>query len=213
MAQDSNTPDRLMERSSSNPPRSISRPARPNVLVVPDPLVQLTSPLSPANNLQANTTAHVTPPRSQIPQRLYAPVRIQRDFCPAEPVLFSMNGVPGISVAQAIAEDYTGLDGRDEGISSFGSSKATCRIQFTGYDPYASKVNTRHHDVDWTPITRCKLAKEVGKRVEEYIEGQGLQGTLALEKIYFTRLIHLSKGSWQPELWCEDLVNISELDG
>jgi hypothetical protein len=40
-----------------------------------------------------------------------------------------MNGIPGISVAQAIAEEFTGLDDRDEGISSFEGSKILCRVQ------------------------------------------------------------------------------------
>ena len=35
---------------------------------------------------------------------------------------------------------------------------------------------------------------------------QGLGSTLALERIYLTRLEHVSKGSWQPVLWYEDPV-------
>ena len=75
------------------------------------------------------------------------------------------------------------------------------------------------------PITRCKLAKEVGRGVKKYIEAsmfsprfgaiakgcnhvqaQGLQGTFALEKIYLTRLDRVSKSSWQPVLCYEDPV-------
>jgi len=79
-----------------------------------------------------------------------------------------------------------------------------CRIQFNDCNAYTSKVNTRHNDANWTPIKRCKLAKEIGRRVETYIEEQGLQDTFAFERIYLTRLIQVSKGSWQPELYYED---------
>jgi hypothetical protein len=74
-------------------------------------------------------TNHPTPPRSQIRQIPYIPARTQCEFARAQPVSFSVNGVPGISVAQAIAEDVTGLDGRDDGISSFENSKVLFRTQ------------------------------------------------------------------------------------
>ena len=78
---------------------------------------------------------------------------------------------------------------------------------------------------------RCKLAKEVGKRVNAYIEAsalsgqycaiskehyriqkEGLSGTFPSNKIYLTRLVQASKGSWQPELWCEGR-NTPNVDG
>ena len=64
-----------------------------------------------------------------IEQVPYVPSRNQAEFTPAEPVLYSTNGVPGFSVAQAVAGDFTGLDGRDDGISSFESNKAIFRIR------------------------------------------------------------------------------------
>ena len=36
------------------------------------------------------------------------------------------------------------------------------------------------------------------------IQGQGLGGTFPLDKTYLTRLIQVSKGSWQPELWYDN---------
>lgn len=35
---------------------------------------------------------------------------------------------------------------------------------------------------------------------------QGLEGSLGFERVYLTRLTQVSKGSWQPELFCEDPV-------
>lgn len=60
---------------------------------------------------------------------LYVPARARSNFTPASPVLFSLNGVLGISVSQAVAEEYIGLDGRDNGVSSFERGKTSCRIQ------------------------------------------------------------------------------------
>ncbi|KAF9785699.1 hypothetical protein BJ322DRAFT_1210340 [Thelephora terrestris] len=181
-------------RATTTRSRSISRLARANV-----------SP-RPPNYHQANVTHHTALRRRLLEQVPYVPVRKQGDFTPAEPVSFSMNGIPGISVAQAIAEEFTGLDDRDECISSFEGSKILCRVELAGHDLYTSKVNTRRHVAGWTPIFRCKLAKEIGKRMREYVE-QVMGGGLDLERVYLTRLIHVSKGSWQPELFYEDLVS------
>lgn len=39
------------------------------------------------------------------------------------------------------------------------------------------------------------------------VKAQRLQEALALDKIYLTRLIHVSKGSWQPELYYEGPIS------
>ena len=109
-------------RRSTRATRSRSTPqnlARPDVLVTPDPLAQPTPPFSPTSN---------PPAHQRIPQLPYVSTRT-RDFIPTEPVPFSVNGAPGISVSQAIAGEYEGLAGRDDRISSFKSSKAICRIR------------------------------------------------------------------------------------
>ena len=74
---------------------------------------------------------HLTPSRRwrKIQQITYAPVRAGADLTPTDPVLFSVNGALGISLSQAIAEEYEGLYGRDDGISSFERCKVTCRLQ------------------------------------------------------------------------------------
>ena len=73
--------------------------------------------------------ALLPPPLEWIPQVQYAPARARGGFTPANPILFSVNGVPGISVSQAVAEQYTGLDRRDDPISAFGTARIICRIQ------------------------------------------------------------------------------------
>ena len=83
-------------------------------------------------------------------------------------------------------------------------------------------MNTRDHTTDWNPIPRWKLAKEIGKKVKEYLEASTFSvgpGLIAdeckriqregyqdsIDKVYLTRLVHVSRGSWQPELYYGDL--------
>ena len=92
-------------------------------------------------------------------------------------------------------------------------------------------MNAHDQTSEWKPILRSKLAKEVGKKVKAYIEastmssvwpglvaeececvqGEKLQGSIPIDKVYLTRLIHVSKGSWQPELYLDDLGVSSNL--
>ena len=63
----------------------------------------------------------------------------------------------------------------------------------------------------------------MGKKVKQYIEASAfsarsdlvadeykrvqreqLQDTISIDKIYLTRLVHVSKGSWQPDLFYDD---------
>ena len=60
---------------------------------------------------------------------MYTPARTQSGFTPTDPILFSVNNTPGISVSQAIAGECDGLAGRDDPTSSFEKSKITCRIE------------------------------------------------------------------------------------
>ena len=237
--------------------RSISQnPARPDVLVISGPPTQSTLPPLPANNLPV---WH----RNWIQQILYVPARSRGDFTPADPVPFSVNGIPGISLSHAIAGQYTGLAGAYDRISSFGSSKAIFRIQVgtailriiisptlspvrwvASVRIHGKKSSQRprlvllkrslgkhstpqcrmgaHHALEtgeggWeegkglhrgevSPGHHGSIAKECNRAQE-----QGMQDTLILDKIYLTHLIHVSKGSWQPELWYEDLVSFPSL--
>lgn len=74
---------------------------------------------------------YLTPSRRwrKIEQIPYAPVRAGADFAPTDPVLFPVNGVLGISISKALAEEYEGLVGRDDGVSAFERCKVTCRLQ------------------------------------------------------------------------------------
>ena len=75
------------------------------------------------------STSLVLPLRRQIEQVRYVPARNQGDFAPTELISFSTNGFAGFSVARAVAKEFAGLDGRDQGVSSFEGNKVIFRIQ------------------------------------------------------------------------------------
>ena len=103
--------------------RSISQSHAPlDVLVASGPPTQSTLPPSPPSNF---SVWH----GNWIQQVLYVPARTRGEFTPADPVSFSVNGVPGVSLSQALAGECAGLVGAYDRISSFGSSKAIFRIQ------------------------------------------------------------------------------------
>ena len=136
-----------------------------SVLVTLGLLTQLTLSLLPANNstigrqlpgneiplyLRASETAQQPPFWRLISQTLYTPPRTPRGFVAADPVSFSVNGVPGISISQAVAGEHAGLDGKDEGISTFERSKALFRIQVRTTTPRTS-IPPTPSVVHWTP--------------------------------------------------------------
>ena len=92
-------------------------PGALGVLVTSGLPMQSTQPPSPANTLPVRH-------RNCIQQIMYVPARTRGDFTPADSVSFSVNGVPGISLSQAVVGEYAGLAGAYDRISSFGSSKA-----------------------------------------------------------------------------------------
>jgi hypothetical protein len=119
--------------------------ARSDVLLPPNPPTQSTSQPSPSNNLpvwpqffvvdvlilpylQENAAAQ-RPSTRLISQTPYVPSRARGEFVVADPISFSVNGIPGITIAQAVAGECAGLDGKDDGIPAFGKSKILCRIQ------------------------------------------------------------------------------------
>jgi hypothetical protein len=44
------------------------------------------------------------------------------------------------------------------------------------------------------------------------IQKQGLGDAFPFDNTYLTRLVHVSKGSWQPELWLESFATL-DLEG
>ena len=122
--------------------------ARTDGLATSGPPTQSTLPPPPANN---SAVWH----RNWIQQILYVPARTRGDFTPADPVSFSVNGVPGISLSQAVAGEYAGLAGAYDRIYSFGSSKAIFRIQ-VGTTTLRTIIPPTLSPVRWAPSVRIQ---------------------------------------------------------
>lgn len=74
-----------------------------------------------------------TPPSNwhMISQRIYRSKQKQRHFEHSEPIFFSVNGFPGVKMGEALRNNFTGLDGRDDLVLNkyHGQSRAIlCRL-------------------------------------------------------------------------------------
>ncbi|KAF9647562.1 hypothetical protein BDM02DRAFT_3116923 [Thelephora ganbajun] len=55
-----------------------------------------------------------------------------------------------------------------------------------------------------SPITRKKLARDVAKRIKAYLkelENDETPFPVRFEDMFITRLHHVSRACWQPEIW------------
>jgi hypothetical protein len=64
----------------------------------------------------------------KIPQIVYDHGKKQWDFQPSEPVLFYVNGVPGVNMGDALRDKFAGLDGRDELMLQDAPAAVSCRL-------------------------------------------------------------------------------------
>jgi hypothetical protein len=75
------------------------------------------------------------PPKwHEIPQRRYKYGRKQWDYKPSEPILFQVNGFPGVNVGDALRNEFTGLEGRDDLVLRDAKMAFSCRllVRFSG---------------------------------------------------------------------------------
>ena len=83
-----------------------------------------TPPLPP---ISASQTAPSYPAsRRKIPQTIYD--KKQWDFRPSEPILFHVNGRPGVNMGDAFRKKFTGLDGRDDLVLQDTPGAISCRL-------------------------------------------------------------------------------------
>jgi len=85
-----------------------------------------TPPLPP---MPASQTAPSYPPNwRKIPQTIYDHGKKQWDFRPSEPILFHVNGRPGVNMGDAFRKKFTDLDGRDDLVLQDAPSAISCRL-------------------------------------------------------------------------------------
>lgn len=151
-----------------------------------------------------------------VPQRIYNLGRKQWDYSHSEAILFGMKAFPGINLHDALQKRFTGLIGRDDQVFRNTAGAISCRFLFPGYPANRS---TQISTLDWTkdrrPITRSKLAYEVAKQLDRYLKSMADrpmdrtvddwwkigEGFMRLERMFLVRLVPVSKGSFQPEIW------------
>lgn len=64
----------------------------------------------------------------EVPQRVYEHGRRQWDFRQSEPISFSVGGLRGINMGEALRKQFTGLDGRDDSMLQNTTGTISCRL-------------------------------------------------------------------------------------
>jgi len=157
--------------------------------------------------------------RCMIPQLKYALTKGKRSFRQLQAVTFSVGGVPGFNMQCALKRTFKGLDGRDDSVLEKANGPVSCRLLFPGYpmNDKSGQIAAKNWKKNPAPITKSKLAHEVAKRVNRYLQklaaipidpATGLQwmagqGCMKLEKMYLTKVSWVSQGSVQPEIWVD----------
>ncbi|TBU27237.1 hypothetical protein BD309DRAFT_863201 [Dichomitus squalens] len=154
-----------------------------------------------------------------VPQKTYKPHTISDrrryvDEVELEaPIMFFSNNPTGcgIPLRDAIASRFSALDGRDDSMFEGRGPSVSIRLNWPGYAPWSRQIPTRDFRSPPQPITRAKLARNVAKTVQRFIqemENQTMEdpsevkwrvGTrgIRLEDLILVGLQHVSMGSWQ----------------
>lgn len=154
------------------------------------------------------------PRRVLVPQRKYSiKASSKRGFNPEPSIRFAVGEQSGMSLQDAMDEKYEGLVGRDDGMFvGCDCTAISLRIEWPEYKAWNRHINT----VDWRkprgPITRSKLAYKIAKIVDSFIKSNQATpvidqlwrvgtGYIELGDLILDSVEHVTKGSWQPQLF------------
>jgi hypothetical protein len=132
----------------------------------------LSAPPIPPQVLPSPAVTAPPPSRTRVPQRDYCHGKKQWNFKRLNHVSFSVDGRPGINLRDALHKTFTGLDDRDDAVLTDSAGAISCRLLFPGYpdNGRSCQINA----LGWTrkrlPITRSKLAYQVAKKLERYLD-------------------------------------------
>lgn len=87
-----------------------------------------------------------------------------------ELITFSVNGVCGYPLAEALRKRYTGLDGRDDKVFNGFKSSISIRLEWLPYEKWTRQIRTLTWRKNPDHISRAKLATEVAKRMNIFFE-------------------------------------------
>lgn len=121
------TPDTT---SQPAPQDAVSRVPAQDVDPSPPSQAVTVPPLSPATTIQPLDVRFPPPEWREIPQTLYK--WEQYDFVRSDPIIFKVDGFPGVNLRSAYDGAPTGLEGRDNFVLE-GRGVITCIFLFLGY--------------------------------------------------------------------------------
>ncbi|KAI0350668.1 hypothetical protein OH77DRAFT_1050988 [Trametes cingulata] len=129
------------------------------------------------------------------------------------PILFFMAHPTalGIPLKDAINNRFMHLQGRDDPMFEGRGPSVSIRLNWPGYAPWSRQIPTRDFRSPPHPITRAKLAKNVAKTINRFIEDMERTHMedptqarwrvggrhIKLEDLLLVGLQHVSMGSWQ----------------
>ncbi|KAF9789559.1 hypothetical protein BJ322DRAFT_543148 [Thelephora terrestris] len=158
--------------------------------------------------------AHLSPSSHKlVPQVVYIPPRQQKKSGDPQNIEFRVRGEKGIRLSDALEKRWGDFEGRDDSpLSGENRAQITLRVLIVGCPPWESKISTVDYTSKRQPITLEKLANDVARSVKRFLERETEKGhddhstchwqnTMLLSNMYLTRLVRVSTGSWQPELF------------
>jgi len=117
----------------------------------------------------------------------------------------------GIPLRDALHNRFNVLVGREDLMFENRGPSVSIRLLWPGYAPWSRQIPTRDFRTPPGPITRAKLAKNVAKTIERFIQemdgqpmGNGAEAGwrvgknwIELDHLVLVGLQHVSMGSWQ----------------
>ncbi|KAF7770486.1 hypothetical protein Agabi119p4_6460 [Agaricus bisporus var. burnettii] len=160
-----------------------------------------------------------------VPQQMYKPHtnsdrrRYVEEIELDAPIFFWMTGPDecGIPLSDALHSRVKRLRDRDVAVFEGRGPSVSIRLEWPGYRQWSRQIPTKDFRSPPGPITLAKLAKNVAKCVQRFIEDRqhsrleddadpawrvGLSGprVITLDDIILVSMYHVSLGSWQPQL-------------
>ena len=113
-----------------------------------------------------------------LPQRTYRPHtqsdrrRYVEEVILEQPIMFYMQNPQGcgISCRDALNSKFMRLVGRDDQMFNNRGPSVSIRLMWPGYAPWSRQIPTRDFRTPPGPITRSKLAKNVAKTVQRFLD-------------------------------------------
>ncbi|KAF9813973.1 hypothetical protein IEO21_05344 [Rhodonia placenta] len=157
-----------------------------------------------------------------VPQKTYRPHtqsdrrRYVEDVELEAPIMFYLLSPDecGVPLREALNGRFMRLSGRDDLMFENRGPSVSIRLMWPGYAPWSRQIPTRDFRSPPGPITRSKLAKNVAKTIQRFIEevqDRPLEEDadtrwrvgarrIIVDDLILVGLQHVSMGSWQAHL-------------